>query len=162
MLPETEQRTATSRAAGAHVSHPRTALQHAHAVAARARRPHPSRPTTLDYIERLFTDFVEIHGDRRFARRSRHGLRHGALRGRASRWSSVTRRGATPSRRSTATSATPAPKATARRCARCSWRRSSTARSSASSTRPPPIPASNPRSAASPRRSPSTCARWRC
>ena len=28
---------------------------------------HPSRPTTLDYIEKLFTDFVEIRGDRRFA-----------------------------------------------------------------------------------------------
>jgi acetyl-CoA carboxylase carboxyl transferase subunit alpha len=28
---------------------------------------HPSRPTTLDYINRLFTDFIEIHGDRRFA-----------------------------------------------------------------------------------------------
>jgi acetyl-CoA carboxylase carboxyl transferase subunit alpha len=28
---------------------------------------HPSRPTTLDYIERLFTNFVEIHGDRRYA-----------------------------------------------------------------------------------------------
>ena len=28
---------------------------------------HPARPTTLDYIERLFTDFIEIHGDRRFA-----------------------------------------------------------------------------------------------
>lgn len=28
---------------------------------------HPSRPTTLDYVDRLFTDFVEIHGDRRFA-----------------------------------------------------------------------------------------------
>ena len=28
---------------------------------------HPSRPTTLDYIEWLFADFVEIHGDRRFA-----------------------------------------------------------------------------------------------
>ncbi len=28
---------------------------------------HPSRPTTLDYIEHLFTDFVEIRGDRRFA-----------------------------------------------------------------------------------------------
>ena len=28
---------------------------------------HPSRPTTLDYIERLFTEFVEVHGDRRFA-----------------------------------------------------------------------------------------------
>jgi acetyl-CoA carboxylase carboxyl transferase subunit alpha len=28
---------------------------------------HPSRPTTLDYIEKLCTDFVEIRGDRRFA-----------------------------------------------------------------------------------------------
>ena len=28
---------------------------------------HPARPTTLDYIERLFTEFVEVHGDRRFA-----------------------------------------------------------------------------------------------
>jgi acetyl-CoA carboxylase carboxyl transferase subunit alpha len=28
---------------------------------------HPSRPTTLDYVEHLFTDFVELHGDRRFA-----------------------------------------------------------------------------------------------
>ena len=25
---------------------------------------HPGRPTTLDYIERLFTDFIEFHGDR--------------------------------------------------------------------------------------------------
>jgi acetyl-CoA carboxylase carboxyl transferase subunit alpha len=28
---------------------------------------HPARPYTLDYIERLVTDFVELHGDRRFA-----------------------------------------------------------------------------------------------
>src|SRR5262249_9466000 len=27
---------------------------------------HPKRPHTLDYIERLFTDFQEIHGDRVF------------------------------------------------------------------------------------------------
>ena len=27
---------------------------------------HPQRPQTLDYIERLFTDFSEIHGDRGF------------------------------------------------------------------------------------------------
>ncbi len=27
---------------------------------------HPSRPHTLDYVDRLFTDFTEIHGDRRF------------------------------------------------------------------------------------------------
>jgi acetyl-CoA carboxylase carboxyl transferase subunit alpha len=28
---------------------------------------HPKRPFTLDYIERLMEDFVELHGDRRFA-----------------------------------------------------------------------------------------------
>src|SRR5688572_12692534 len=28
---------------------------------------HPSRPDMLDYVTRLFTDFVELHGDRRFA-----------------------------------------------------------------------------------------------
>ena len=28
---------------------------------------HPSRPTTLDYIEKLFTHFVEMRGDRRYA-----------------------------------------------------------------------------------------------
>jgi acetyl-CoA carboxylase carboxyl transferase subunit alpha len=27
---------------------------------------HPGRPYTLDYVERLFTDFLELHGDRRF------------------------------------------------------------------------------------------------
>src|ERR1700721_465814 len=27
---------------------------------------HPQRPQTLDYIERVFTDFSEIHGDRGF------------------------------------------------------------------------------------------------
>jgi acetyl-CoA carboxylase carboxyl transferase subunit alpha len=28
---------------------------------------HPQRPYTLDYIEHLFTDFEELHGDRAFA-----------------------------------------------------------------------------------------------
>ena len=28
---------------------------------------HPGRPYTPDYVSRLFTDFVEVHGDRRFA-----------------------------------------------------------------------------------------------
>ncbi len=27
---------------------------------------HFNRPTFLDYVERLFTDFVEFHGDRKF------------------------------------------------------------------------------------------------
>src|SRR5690606_31968731 len=28
---------------------------------------HPGRPTVLDYVNRLFTEFTEISGDRRFA-----------------------------------------------------------------------------------------------
>jgi acetyl-CoA carboxylase carboxyl transferase subunit alpha len=28
---------------------------------------HPQRPYTLDYVERIFTDFEELHGDRRYA-----------------------------------------------------------------------------------------------
>ena len=28
---------------------------------------HPDRPYTLDLFENIFTDFVEIHGDRRYA-----------------------------------------------------------------------------------------------
>ena len=28
---------------------------------------HPERPYTLDFVERLFENFTEIHGDRRFA-----------------------------------------------------------------------------------------------
>ena len=28
---------------------------------------HPNRPTVLDYVDRLFTEFTEISGDRRFA-----------------------------------------------------------------------------------------------
>jgi acetyl-CoA carboxylase carboxyl transferase subunit alpha len=27
---------------------------------------HPERPTTIDYINNIFTDFVELHGDRKF------------------------------------------------------------------------------------------------
>jgi len=28
---------------------------------------HPKRPYTLDYLDRIFTDFIELHGDRLFA-----------------------------------------------------------------------------------------------
>jgi acetyl-CoA carboxylase carboxyl transferase subunit alpha len=27
---------------------------------------HPNRPTTMDYIENILTDFIEVHGDRKF------------------------------------------------------------------------------------------------
>jgi Acetyl-CoA carboxylase alpha subunit len=28
---------------------------------------HPGRPYTLDYVEQIFTDFYELHGDRAYA-----------------------------------------------------------------------------------------------
>ena len=28
---------------------------------------HPQRPYTLDYVEKIFTDFIELHGDRRYS-----------------------------------------------------------------------------------------------
>jgi acetyl-CoA carboxylase carboxyl transferase subunit alpha len=68
MLPETEQRKADIARLEQRIVSIRADL-YAHltpwqrVLVAR----HPSRPTTLDYIERLFTDFVELHGDRRFA-----------------------------------------------------------------------------------------------
>ena len=37
---------------------------------------HESRPTSLDYIARVMTNFVELHGDRRLWRRRRHRLRY--------------------------------------------------------------------------------------
>ncbi len=40
---------------------PRTAFEHVQLAR------HPDRPYTLDLIERLFEDFVELHGDKRFA-----------------------------------------------------------------------------------------------
>ena len=40
---------------------------------------HPQRPQSLDYIERVFTDFSEIHGDRTFGDDAGHYLRHGAV-----------------------------------------------------------------------------------
>ena len=77
---------------------------------------HPNRPNTLDYVERLFTGFDELHGDRRFA--DDHAIVCGFARlpRRNRSPSSATRRAATPSRRSSATSATRGPRAIARRC----------------------------------------------
>ena len=40
---------------------------------------HPQRPYTLDYVERIFTDLSEIHGDRGFADDPAIVCRHGAL-----------------------------------------------------------------------------------
>jgi acetyl-CoA carboxylase carboxyl transferase subunit alpha len=68
MLPETEQHKADIRRLDERITAIRAELYGRltpwqRVLVAR----HPSRPTTLDYIERLFTDFVEIRGDRRYA-----------------------------------------------------------------------------------------------
>ena len=77
---------------------------------------HPQRPFTLDYIQALFTHFEELHGDRTFSDDA--SIVGGSRASTARRaWCSATRRGATPRRRSRATSACPSPRATARRCA---------------------------------------------
>ena len=77
---------------------------------------HPNRPCMLDYVERIFTDFIEIHGDRRFA--DDHAIVTGMAQFRGAPVFVVgTRRAATPPRRSSATSATRVRKGTGRRCA---------------------------------------------
>lgn len=68
MLPTTEQRAAEIASLERRVAQIRQEL-YANLTAWQrvlvAR--HPNRPYTLDYVDRLFTDFDEIHGDRRFA-----------------------------------------------------------------------------------------------
>jgi acetyl-CoA carboxylase carboxyl transferase subunit alpha len=44
---------------------------------------HPNRPYTLDYVQRLFTEWVELHGDRRFAEDSSIVAGLGRFRGRS-------------------------------------------------------------------------------
>ena len=45
----------------------RTELSHREAWIKTELARHPQRPYFLDYVEKIFTDFSEIHGDRRFA-----------------------------------------------------------------------------------------------
>ena len=69
MLPSTPDRRGRDRPpAAAHRIDSRRALPRADAVAARAGgAASRARPTVLDYVDLLFTEFTEIHGDRRFA-----------------------------------------------------------------------------------------------
>ena len=78
---------------------------------------HPQRPYTLDYIQGLFTDFEELHGDRTFSDDTSIVGGLARFNGTAVHGASATRRAATPRKRSRATSACPSPRATARRCA---------------------------------------------
>ena len=73
---------------------------------------HPRRPYTLDYIEHIFTEFDELHGDRHFSDDA-------AIVGGVARqsWSSVIRKAAKCARKFAATSVCRALKATVRRAA---------------------------------------------
>ncbi len=118
---------------------------------------HPNRPGLEDFIGRLFTGFTEIHGDRRFA--DDHAIMTGFAEYRGQPvLLSGTSRAATPRKRSSGTSATRGPRDIARRCAPCAWRRSFIGRSSSSWIRRQRTRESSRRSAASRRRSRSTCA----
>ena len=68
LMPRTDARAAEIAQLSARVSSMRTELYASltpwqRVLVAR----HPNRPSTQDYIERLFTEYDEIHGDRRFA-----------------------------------------------------------------------------------------------
>lgn len=74
---------------------------------------HPRRPYTLDYLEHIFTEFEELHGDRHFSDDA--AIVGGPHAWTASRsWSSAIRRAVKCVRRCAATSACRARKATAR------------------------------------------------
>ena len=78
---------------------------------------HPQRPYMMDYVDRVFTDFSEIHGDRGFADDRQSFVAWRASAGRNAWWWGR-KRDATTRRSSGATSAPPIPRAIARRCAR--------------------------------------------
>jgi acetyl-CoA carboxylase carboxyl transferase subunit alpha len=67
MLPRTETRDAEIDQLRRRIQQIRTELyRHLTAWQRVQVARHPLRPSTLDYIRRLFTEFTEIHGDRRF------------------------------------------------------------------------------------------------
>jgi acetyl-CoA carboxylase carboxyl transferase subunit alpha len=119
---------------------------------------HPDRPYTLDYVAALFTEFTEVHGDRRFAddpalvcgfafHKKRPVAVIGHQKGRDTKQKIYRNFGM--------------PKPEGYRKALRVMQPSSGGPSSRSSTRRAPIRASTRKSAARRRRSRSTCARWR-
>lgn len=77
---------------------------------------HPQRPYTLDYIDALFTDFEELHGDRHFA--DDHAIVGGLARFNGQSVVVVGhQKGRDTKEKSAATSVCPVLKATAKPCA---------------------------------------------
>jgi acetyl-CoA carboxylase carboxyl transferase subunit alpha len=68
MLPETPERLASIRQLDARAQQIRGEIYASLKPWQRVQvARHPNRPTTLDYVGRLFSGFTELHGDRRFA-----------------------------------------------------------------------------------------------
>ena len=76
---------------------------------------HPRRPYTLDYLSTIFTDFIELHGDRLYLRRSRDRGRLGAARRRVGDGDRPPEGPRHQGEPASATSACRTPRATARR-----------------------------------------------
>ena len=76
---------------------------------------HPERPYTLDYVREIFTDFLEMHGDRHFADDlSIVAAWRASMVTRA--WSLASKKGVTPKSAPCATLACASPRATAKPC----------------------------------------------
>ncbi len=122
----------------------------------------PQRPYSLDYIQNIFTDFQELHGDRSLRRRSLDRRRAGALR-------RPDRDGDRPSEgprhqgeAASATSACRGPRAIARRCGCMRLAEKFGIPVMTFVDTPGRVSrASAPRSAGSPRRSGAICMSWR-
>ena len=80
---------------------------------------HPDRPVTGDYVMGAFDEFIELHGDKQFGDDPAIVTGLGRIGDRRSLV--ATARAARPRNGSAATSAARTRRATARRCARCSW-----------------------------------------
>ncbi len=122
---------------------------------------HPSRPTTLDYVESLFTEFVELHGDRRFA--DDHAIVTGTALYKGRPILVVGHQKGSDTKQKIYRNFGYARPDGYRKAMRTMEMAQKFKRPIICFVdTPAAYPASNPKSAASPRRSRSTCARWRC
>ena len=123
---------------------------------------HPKRPHSLDYIERLFTEFQEIHGDRWFGDDPAIVAGIGLFDGAAGDDGGASRRAATPNRSCIRNFGMPKPEGY-RKALRAMQMAAKFGRpiiTSAGHARAP-TPASTPRSAARPKPSRATCGKCR-
>lgn len=117
------------------------------------------RPQTLDYLELIFDEFIELHGDHAY-RDDRAILTGFAKIDDQRSCSSASRKGETSRNAPSTTTAWRTRRAIARPCKRCSSPPNTKCQSSLSSTPAERTPDSEPKNAASPTPSPTTSARW--